>query len=170
MPDQKQSILIGAVVTLVLSTSYLSLINCLCCAGYILGGLAAVWHYTDSNKLTIETGRGAMLGMMAVVAGALVAIFVNYLLIAAGLPNPNEVMSGYMMEQFGDQMSAEQMEQMRDSQTERLSFVSYFLRGLVGVVVGAIFGAIGGAIGAATFKKGGSGGERAETAPASPAV
>ena len=44
MPDTKQSILMGALVTGILSTSYLSLINLLCCLGVIAGALVAVWH------------------------------------------------------------------------------------------------------------------------------
>ena len=85
MPDSKQSILLGALVTGLLSTSYLSYINLLCCLGVIAGALVAVWHYTDTNELTIPTGKGAGLGAMAAMGGTVIAVVLNLVLLQMGI-------------------------------------------------------------------------------------
>lgn len=156
MPDKKQSILIGAIVSLVLALPYLSLINCLCCAGAIIGGLVAVWHYTDTHKVTIETGQGALMGCIAAATGFFASIFVNYFLLAIGFGAGQEIMMDFMMENFGASMSPEQLEQFEAAAEQEPSFVGQFFTGLIFTVLGSIFGAVGGAIGAAVFKKGGS--------------
>ncbi len=156
MSDKQQSILIGAVVSLVLSTSYLSLINCLCCAGAIIGGLVAVWHYTDTHRLTIETGQGAIMGCLAAAAGFFASIFVNYFLIVLGMDGGNELVSDFMMQNFSGTMTPEQLDQFEAAGEQDPSFLGSFFLGLIGVAFFAAFGAIGGAIGAAVFKKGDS--------------
>ena len=85
MPDKKQSLILGAVVAALLSTSYLSFINCLCCAGMIIAGALTVWHYTSTNDLTIPAGQGAVMGLTAAAVGAFAAIFMNFVLIKMGI-------------------------------------------------------------------------------------
>ncbi|MEX0746709.1 MAG: hypothetical protein WD275_01835, partial [Rhodothermales bacterium] len=81
MPDKKQSIVLGAVVAALLSTSYLGFINCLCCAGMIIAGALTVWHYASTNEMTIPAGQGAVMGLIAAIIGSFVAIFLNFILI-----------------------------------------------------------------------------------------
>lgn len=156
MPDQKQSILIGAAVTAALSTSYLGLINCLCCAGVVIGSLVTVWHYTSRYDLTIEAGRGAVMGLVAAAVGAVISLLLNYLLLQVGLGG-QEVIVQSIMEAFSGYVSPEQMEMMREQMEAQrdVSFGAYLINGLVTVFVFALVGAVGGAIGAAIFKKGG---------------
>lgn len=154
MPDKKQSILMGALVAGILSTSYLSLINILCCLGVIAGALVAVWHYTDSNELTIPTGTGAGLGAMAAIGGALIALVLNLVLIQVGIRHDVAV-TEFMLNSFGDSMPPEQVEAMEAQIEAPFAFGPYMLNGLIGFAVSAVFGAIGGAIGAKVFKKGG---------------
>jgi hypothetical protein len=153
MPDQKQSILLGALVTALLSTSYLGFINCLCCAGVIIGGLVTVWHYTGTYQITIPAGKGAVMGLLAAILGAVIATILNYFLAEMGL-GANEAIMNFFIENFGENMPPEQLEQMREQMEQNQSLGAYLLNGLVGVLVSAIFGAIGGAIGAAIFQKG----------------
>lgn len=145
--------ILGAAVVAVLSTSYLGFINCLCCAGVIAGAMAAVWHYTNTNELTIATGEGAVMGLVAGALGAVVAFFLNYALLQMGL-GAEEAIREVVMNMFADQMSTEQIEEMERQMESGSSFGARAVNGLIGVVVSAIFGAIGGAIGAAVFKKG----------------
>jgi hypothetical protein len=153
MPDQKQSILLGAAVAAVLSTSYLGLINCLCCAGVVIAGILTVWHYTDTNQVTVPAGRGAMMGLAAAALGAFVAIFLNFVLIKMGV-RADLMIQQLIIDRFGDAIPPEQVDQMRDQMERPVTFVSHLLSGLIGVLVSAIFGAVGGAIGASIFKKG----------------
>src|SRR5690625_3295418 len=97
MSPQQQSILLGDGVAALLSTSYLRLINCLCCLGLIIGGLAATSHYTDSNQLTITPGDGAVMGLSAGAHGALVALVLYFVLIKMGIRH-DRAMTNLMIE------------------------------------------------------------------------
>lgn len=154
MPDSKQSILLGALVTGLLSTSYLSYINILCCLGVIAGALVAVWHYTDTNELTIPTGKGAGLGTMAALGGTLIALVLNLVLIQVGIRHDLAIVE-FMVNSFGDNMPPEQIEEMERQLEAPFEVGPYLLNGVFGLAISAAFGAIGGSIGAKLFKKGG---------------
>jgi hypothetical protein len=154
MPDTKQSIILGALVTGILSTSYLGLINVLCCIGVIAGALVAVWHYTDMNELTIPTGKGAGMGAVAAVGGSAIAMILNLALIQFGIRHDLAVVE-FMLNRFGDSLPPEQIEAMEAQLEAPFQLGAYFLNALLGFVISAAFGAIGGAIGAKVFKKGG---------------
>ncbi len=155
MSPKQQSILLGAGVAALLSTSYLGLINCLCCLGVIIGGLAATWHYTDSNQLTIKPGDGAVMGLSAGALGALVALILNFVLIKMGIRH-DLAMTNLMIDLMGDNLPREQYNELMAQSEAPVRFGSYFFgfNQLIGIVVSAVFGAVGGAIGAAIFKKG----------------
>lgn len=153
MPDQKQSILLGALVTALLSTSYLGLINCLCCAGVIIGAMVTVWHYTGTYQRTIPAGKGAVMGVLAAVVGAVIATVLNYFLAEVGL-GANEAVMSFFIENFGENMPPEQLDQMREQMEEGQTLGAFLLNSVIGIVVSAIFGALGGALGAAIFQKG----------------
>lgn len=153
MSPKGQSIFIGGIVVALLSTSYLGLINLLCCAGVIIGAMAAVWHYTSENELTIPAGEGAVMGLSAAALGVVIATIINFILIKMGIRH-DLAMSEFIMEQFGGSMPPEQVEAMEEQMSQPVTIGAYLVNGLVGIVVSVIFGAIGGAIGAAIFKKG----------------
>jgi hypothetical protein len=153
MTPRHQSILIGAVVTGILSTSYLFFINILCCLGVIIGGAVATQQYTSRTGAAIESGDGAVLGALAGAGGAVLQPLLNWALRPVGLGIRDISMS--MMEGMQGQpgMSPEMMQQMKSDPT----MGAILLNLVVGVVVYAIFGAIGGAIGAAIFGEEGQG-------------
>ena len=151
MPSKTQSILLGSLVAGLLSTSYLGFINAFCCAGIIIGGLVAVWHYTNTYNLTILGGQGSAMGALAGVIGAVIGGLLTYVLELIGVPGTQEAVQG-LFEGF---MSPEQLEQMEAQQEASRGPAGMLISLVVGAVLGAIFGAIGGAIGAAVFKKGG---------------
>ena len=157
MPDQKSSIFLGAAVVALLSTSYLSLINYLCCLGVIVGAMTTIWHYTSTYRLTVEMGRGAVLGLAAAALGAFVAIFLNYLLSPLGL-DAGTITAELTMNMFRDMMPPEQLEQLQSQmdQQQGAGLMQRLFSGLFGVVIASVFGAIGGIIGASVFKKGGA--------------
>ena len=153
MPNKQQSVLIGAAVTTVLSTSYLGLINCLCCAGIIAGAMVAVWHYTDTNNLTITAGNGAMIGVMTAVIGTLISLVLDYIFIKMGV-RADLAITNFIVNSFGDQMPPDQLDAMLEAAEAEITIARHFGGGMIGVLISAIFGAIGGAIGASVFKKG----------------
>lgn len=149
MTPRQQSILIGAVVTGILSTSYLFFINVVCCLGVIIGGAVATQQYTSRTRTSIESGDGAVLGALAGAGGAILQPLLNWALWPFGLGVRDIAMN--MVERMQGQpgMSPEMMEQMQSSPS--MGVILFNLA--VGIVVYAIFGAIGGAIGAAIFRE-----------------
>jgi len=149
MSGKSTSILIGALVVGILSTSYLAMINYICCLGILAGGATAVWHYTSTNELTIMSGEGAGLGALAGLLGALIGFGLDQTMGLFGLGS-QQVSQG-LMEGF---MNQEQLDAMREQQEGMQSGGMKMVGALIGMAFGAIFGAIGGAIGASMFKKG----------------
>ncbi len=153
MSDKQQSIFLGGAVVGLLSTSYLSFINFLCCLGVIIGAMVAVWHYTSTNSLTIRPGEGAVMGLTAAVVGSIIALVLNYILLKIGVRHDLAI-SNFFMEIARDSLPPEQYREMMDQQNAPITLGSYLGSGLIGIVISAVFGAVGGAIGAAVFKKG----------------
>ena len=152
MSPRQHSIFIGAVVTGILSTSYLSFINTVCCLGVIIGGVVAVQQYTSRVGRAIESGDGAVIGALAGVGGAVLGAFFDAALRPVNLDSTS--ISQGMMEQWmqnmeGQQgMSPEMMQQFQGGDGGIMMFVV----GLgFSVVLYAICGAIGGALGTAFF-------------------
>lgn len=154
MPDFKQSIILGGLVSGLLSTSYLGFINWLCCMGVLVGAIVAVWHYTDTNTLTIPTGQGAKLGAFSALIGLLISTVLNFILIKAGI-NHETAFSEFILNSFGSQMPPEQVEAMEEAMNQEKTIATYAQAIGIGSILFAIFGAIGGAIAAKMFKKGG---------------
>lgn len=153
MSTKMQSILLGGAVVAVLSTSYLGFINMCCCAGVIIGSMAAVWHYTSTNDLTIPTGEGAVMGLSAALIGGVIAFVLNIILANMGL-GAEEAIQEFIMTRFADAMNPEQLEQMEQQFEASSSMGTRLINGVIGLVITAGFGAAGGAIGASIFKKG----------------
>ncbi len=136
-----------------LSTSYLGMINILCCAGVLAGTMVAVWHYTTTNELTMSTGQGAVLGLMAGVVGFGISFVLNYMFISMGVRSDLAI-SQFIVERLGDSMPPETLDQMLDEMAKEITFVSYTMSAMWGLVITSVFALIGGSIGAAIFKKG----------------
>jgi hypothetical protein len=153
MPDKQQSLILGSIVVALLSTSYIGYINFLCCIGVIIGALVTIWHYTDTHRLTLKPGRGAVLGLQVGVIGAVIALVLNYILIQIGIRHDHLIVD-MMIDLFGDNMPREQLDEMIEQRDEPVRLMPYLLQGTLGILISGVFGAIGGAIGSALFKKG----------------
>lgn len=153
MSPKGQSILLGAGVVAVLSTSYLGFVNCLCCAGVIAGAMVAVWHYTTNNNLTIPAGEGAVIGLLAAVAGGLIALVLNLILTGIGL-GADEAIREFALEYLRDAVPPDQLDDIEEQMEAGQTAGAIVINGLCSVVIYAIFGALGGVIGASVFKKG----------------
>lgn len=151
MTPRQQSILVGAVVTGVLGTSYFGLINLVCCLGVLIGGAVAVQQFTSRTGTAVESGDGAILGALAGAGGAILTAILDWGLRPLNLDSQSvnqDVFSGLMQGMQGQGgFSPEMMQQMQGEQTMGMILVGL----VVGIIVNAIFGAIGGAIGAAIF-------------------
>lgn len=154
MTPRQQSILVGAVVTGILSTSYLGLINTFCCLGVIIGGIVAAQQYVGRTRTSVKAGDGAVLGAAAGAGGAVLSALFDVVLRPFNLDSQavQQSLQEYMMQMMGEE-GMKQMMQMQQAQGEGpglLSVMGLLLLAL-NVVLFAVFGAIGGALGTALF-------------------
>lgn len=157
MSDQHHSILMGGLVVGILSTSYLGILNMLCCLGVMIGGAVGVWHFTSEHRTTLASGEGAQLGAASGLVGLLLSLVLNFLFMKVGL-GAEQAVSGLMQSGFSDMMTEEQIEMMRE-QLEAARNRSFFesvvnFGTIVNLFVFPLFGAVGGAAGASLFRYG----------------
>jgi len=153
---EKPSILLpslygGVIMAIISAVPGLSLLNCFCCAGIMLGGFMAVFFY--KKDLTgamppLSSGDGVKLGLLAGVFGAIIGVILSKIIysIMGGVDSemilgmldsmglreqlPPEALAG--LEEGGDPMGALQI------------FVSF--------IISPTFGLLGGLIGYSVFK------------------
>jgi hypothetical protein len=80
----KPAIIGGAVMAATSVIPYISMVNCACCAGIMLGGLASVYFYLRSlppDEPPLQTKHGLILGAFAGIFGALIETFITVLII-----------------------------------------------------------------------------------------
>jgi hypothetical protein len=149
MSSKQQAIFVGAIVTGVLSTSYLAVINVLCCLGVILGGAIAVQQYTAIERTSVEAGDGALLGALAGAGGVIISTLLDQALKPFQLDSQSimqDALQTYMENMQGTDAMPQQALQGGDPG------IGMMLVSLVfGLVLYGVFGAIGGAIGASIF-------------------
>ena len=131
--------LVGAVITLALTNiPFVSLVNCVVCAGFWLGPLFSVWLYKRITG-TISNKEGIWIGVTAGAIAGVIGLLLNFVG-AAGA-------SGII-----NQMNTLLPQQDQIDMTGLGGEVVGWLFTLVGVVFDIIVGAIAGFIGAAIFK------------------
>jgi len=158
MSTKQRAVFIGAVVTGILSSSYIALINVFCCLGVIVGAVVTAQQLAATTSGPVETGDGALLGAGSGALGAVISQLLDFVL------NPLDLGSRAVAEtmlQFAQslqpdngQMPMDQMMQQADQ-----GFFAMLVSLAFTMIIFAIFGAIGGAIGAAIF--GSEGGDEA---------
>ena len=153
MSSKTESILLGGAITGVAMT-LISLVpivgGCIACFGYLIAGVVVVWHYTNTQGLTITGGEGAGMGALGGIVAAIAGSLVSYVLIMLDLaPGMDAVLD--QLTQAGT-LTNEQLDAAEGFFDSPLVYLAFFA---VGSIVGALLGAIGGAIGASVFKKGG---------------
>lgn len=155
MSDKIQSVLIGGiaagVLAVLLSLPQNQCLGCLVCLCYVGSGLLAVWHYTNTNSLTIKGGEGAGIGAMAGVVCGVVGGVLGLIFRAIGLlPGVEEI-----IEQIQQGGQFDQLDPDTADMIYRWIEISAGVGGIViGIVFAVILGVVGGAIGASIFKKG----------------
>jgi hypothetical protein len=141
--------LIGGVILGILSS--LPLVNCLCCAWAIAGGVIAAYLYVRDARESVTLGRGVSLGLLTGLIGTIV--FALFSIPLHLLMNPG---SG-LVEQMQQSMARvpnvppetrQMMEQLANHTGIIYAFGFIFMLGLC-----CLFGMAGGAIGVALFEK-----------------
>lgn len=174
MPEKPKILmpaLFGGIITGVLSgIPFLNFINCLCCAGVLLGGFMAVFFYNkdltpQSPPLTSQDGLklGALSGLFGAVIGVIVTALLDAILgNVAGQAMFDMVYKFYDSVGILDQMPPEAIDQME--QGMKGSAVS--ATNVIGsIILYPIFGLLGGLIGYSVYKPKGQ-----ATPPPAPAM
>lgn len=136
----------GIIMAVIGAVPGLNLINCLCCAGVMLGGVAAVYFY--KKELTpdmgpLDSSDGLRLGALAGVFGGIIGSILTIILLKTVGNVGGEMMLGFM-ERFRDQMPPDTWEQMEEG---ILSDEIPVLNLVIGFFINIIFGLLGGLIG-----------------------
>jgi hypothetical protein len=142
----------GVIMGVISGVPVLSIVNCFCCAGIMLGGFMAVFFYKKELKESsppLTNGDGLGLGALAGLAGAVVTVVLTALFrFVFGM-----AMGGGMerLENMGleNQIPPEAMKMIRGLLSDQgiigMTFVFH-------LVIDPLFGLIGGLIGYSVFK------------------
>jgi len=142
----------GIIMAVISAVPGLNLLNCLCCAGIMLGGFMAVFFYKKdlTAQTPLESSDGLKLGALAGVFGAIIGSILSAALMAV-TGNLGGQLVKSMLESSGalSQMPPEAVEQMEQGlQETSLSAFSV----VISLIIDPLFGLLGGLIGYAVFK------------------
>ena len=135
----------GLLIGIINGVPGLGLINCLCCAGTIGGGLLAVYLYRKDldQSVAMQSGDGALLGLLAGVIGAV---------IGSALSSVFGVAAWDFLRNFSDYIDDPEIVDMLDRfHPGMLSGGLFFAQLMIALVINSIFGLIGGLLGVSLF-------------------
>ncbi len=154
-PSMLMPALYGGIIMGVISgVPFLNLVNCLCCAGVMFGGLMSVFFYKKdltSEMTPLSSGDSLALGALAGVFGAIVGSIIE-VLVAAAVGNVAGSVAWKTLEGMGifNQLEPGQLDQLRERlMSGGVSPFSIF----VAFIIDPLFGLLGGLIGYGIFKQ-----------------
>ena len=142
----------GVIMAVISAVPFLNLVNCLCCAGVMLGGFMAVFFYKNDLREgmpPLENSDALALGALAGLFGAVIGTILAAGIVAIVGNVAGEAIVNMMEGMFGDQMPPEALEGMRQGMEESGLSVMNFVFALI---IDPLFGLIGGLIGYQVFK------------------
>jgi hypothetical protein len=154
-PDKLIPALYGGVIMALLSTvPFLSFINCLCCAGILLGGFFAVFFY--KNNFTPDTppytsGDCVALGALAGVFGAIIGTILSTIFMIL-FGNIMGEMAIQWLQNMNINIPSEALDAIEESLNIALSPISIMISLFTNLVIDVIFGLLGGLIGYSVYK------------------
>ena len=157
-PSMLMPALYGGIIMGVLSgIPYLSFINCLCCAGVLLGGFMAVFFYNKDltpDMPPLTSGDSIKLGALAGLFGAIVGNVIAGLVMVtignvAGEAMYEMLISIYDSVGILDQMPSEAIDEMERGMTAAELDPTTII---ISFVVNPLFGLLGGLIGYQVYK------------------
>ncbi len=153
-PKLKSALIGGGVFGVIAALPYIEMLNILCCALFIGGGVLAVYFYLKDQTAPLASpyGDGALIGVMAGVIGGIVTTFVGALLVALGLA-PDWADTAAVLAEL-EQAGVELPDFLGDTGgTEQVGEAILGMELVLNVVTFGIFATIGGLVGMAIFHK-----------------
>lgn len=156
-PSKLQPALVGGlVIGLLWSVPFLNLINFCCCLGVMVGGALAAWMLIKrSPVLPVSSGDGAVVGLLAGLAGAgvylVLGIPISLVFNQAGL----SVLRSIFDQMNNPEIHRAMEEAIRNSQNQGLAerLVAALVGWLITSIISVGFSTVGGLIGVAMFEK-----------------
>ncbi len=142
----------GILMGVISAVPGLSLLNCFCCAGIMLGGFLAVFFYKKdltAGMPPLMSSDGLKLGALAGVFGAIVSIILSKL-VTMMMGGADERIVKDLIESMGlaDQLPPGTMEQIEEGMGAGLGIFQI----VITFILDPLFGLIGGLIGYSVFK------------------
>jgi hypothetical protein len=148
-PDKLRPALIGgALIGIISAIPIISLINCFCCAGVVIGGIVAVHLYNRNlGGLELTSSDGVVIGLMAGASGALISTILTSMITGGVKHQINKIL------EYSNEIPPEIQDALVRIQ-EMGGNLFFVIVGLVfSLIIFSIFGIIGGLIGVSLFRK-----------------
>lgn len=148
-PDKLRPALIGgALIGIISAIPIISLINCFCCAGVIIGGILAVHLYNKNlGRLELTSSDGVVIGLMAGASGALISTILTSMITGGVKRQIDQIL------EYSTKIPPEIQDALIRIQ-EMGGNLFFVIVGLVfSLIIFSIFGIIGGVIGVSILKK-----------------
>ena len=158
----KPAVIVGLISGVVFAVPYLRLINCICCIGMVVTGLAAGWIYSNACKsagFAFTGSDGAKIGLIAGGVSALVSIVLGLVLEQiVGQPDTlaiNEAVFDWMQQNEGipEEQLAEMEENIEALRAGEITMGQRIQGIAVGLLLGPIFSVLGGLLAGSLFKQ-----------------
>jgi hypothetical protein len=141
----------GIIIAAISAIPGLNLLNCLCCAGVLLGGALSVFFYKKDLKPDqppLASGTAIQLGALSGVFGAIIGTAIAAAIMAA-FGNVSRQFLASFLEGFRDQMPSEAFDQaLRGLESGGFTMLTL----IVSLIIDTLFGLLGGLIGFAIWK------------------
>lgn len=153
-PKFKAALIGGGAFGVLAALPYINMLNVVCCALFIGGGVLAAYLYLKDQPAAEKRpyGDGALVGLIAGAIGGVVTTIVNALVIASGLgPDTSEAAAAF--DQL-DQTGIEIPDFVRDMMgAGGISGAMLVTQLVMNVILFGIFATLGGLVGVAIFHK-----------------
>jgi hypothetical protein len=154
-PDKFIPALYGGIIMALVSTiPFISFVNCLCCAGIMLGGFLAVFFY--KNNFTPDTppftsGDCMIVGLIAGNIGAVAASFLSLLFLKLF---GNVMLDAIMdwLRQMNVDIPKESWDALESARAGHTGLFTFLLQMVGNIFIYGVFGLVGGLIGYSVYK------------------
>ncbi|HZY10884.1 MAG TPA: hypothetical protein VFF29_06985 [Bacteroidota bacterium] len=154
-PDKIIPALYGGVIIGVISAvPFLSIINCLCCAGVLLGGFMAVYFYKNNftpDTMPYTAGDCMLVGVIAGVFGAIIDTILSAIILVS-IGNIAQEFVLDLLRNMDVEIPEEVWEALEEALSGELTGFVLFLNLVMSMVFFSIFGLLGGLIGYSVYK------------------
>ncbi len=144
----------GIIIGIISSVPFLNFLNCLCCAGVIIGGILSVYFYKQnftSEMPPFTSGDCLNVGLYAGIIGAIIATALS----AVFLILFGNVVGEFILEYLRSadiELPEETFEAIEKAFSQQLTFISILTDLVVSLILYSLFGLLGGIIGYNIFK------------------